>query len=267
VTAERSVLELRRGGVPFPHGGLAGEWRYRHAVRPEGPTPLDSQAVADFHAYERAHGRAVEVVVDPDLGEWRDWPRAGRRVAPAEWPSQCCTHAYPDGCASPLVVHGTTAAAARSVLSARAIRPATEVTGRSGADLAPASTWGEPADYFEHVMLANGRCTAPEAVARSRALGRDLVPTDLAPGYPPAVRFYFRWEEIVCLPGATFDGVHPVKVAGALSLEHLVAVVVHATQAAIVTRDLAATDRVIVLDGSELSASAWATMADEAAAQ
>ena len=46
-------------------------------------------------------------------------------------------------------------------------------------------------------MLANGRCTAPEAVAFSRVVGRDLVPADLVAGYRPAVRFYFAWDALV----------------------------------------------------------------------
>ena len=56
---------------------------------------------------------------------------------------------------------------------------AVDVTGRTSEELARASTWGEPPDYFDHVMFANGRCTAPEAVARSRSMGRDIEPLDL----------------------------------------------------------------------------------------
>jgi hypothetical protein len=48
----QSVLELRRGRLPFPHGDPAGQWRYRHAIRPEGPTELDHQTVSDFVTYE-----------------------------------------------------------------------------------------------------------------------------------------------------------------------------------------------------------------------
>ncbi len=62
-----SVLELAVGGLPLPHGGPDGEWRYRHAVRPDGPSPLDHQVVADFLSYERAHGRRVTVVADERL--------------------------------------------------------------------------------------------------------------------------------------------------------------------------------------------------------
>jgi len=59
----------------------------------------------------------------------------------------------------------------------------------------------------------------PEAVAASRASGRDLVPADLKPGYVPAVRFYFEWQALACLPEARFDGVHPVKLHHELRLD------------------------------------------------
>ena len=89
-----SVLELRSGGLPFPHGGAGGVWRYRHALRPEGPTALDRQAVTDFLSYETSYGRCVEVVADPGLADWQTWPAAERRPNPGDFASRCCTHAY-----------------------------------------------------------------------------------------------------------------------------------------------------------------------------
>jgi hypothetical protein len=264
---DRSVLELRVGGLPFPHGGQGGEWRYRHAVRPEGPTPLDHQAVADFLAYEAGRGRRADVVADPDLSGWSAWQAPKVRPDPGAFPVQCCTHVYPGGCAAALACHGAPAAAAARILADGALRPATEVTGRSTHDLAAASTWGEPADYFEHVMLANGRCTAPDAVAYSRVLGRDVTPADLTPGYPPAVRFYFRWRSLADHPGARFDGVHPVKILGGLRLDDgLVAVVAPASQRRLVTADAGPLlDRVAFVETGRPSPQDWAVAALRAA--
>ena len=264
---DRSVLELRVGGLPFPHGGHGGEWRYRHAVRPEGPTPFDHQAVADFLAYETAHGRHVDVVADRDLSGWRAWRAPKLRPDPGAFPVQCCTHVYPGGCAAGLVCHGAPAAAAARILADGALRPATAVSGRSADDLTAASTWGEPGDYFEHVMLANGRCTAPEAVAYSRVLGRDLTPSDLSPGYPPAVRFYFRWPSLADHPGARFDGVHPMKILGGLHLDDgLVAVVAPASQRRLI---IASTgrfqDRIAFVDIDRPRPQDWAVAAFTAA--
>jgi hypothetical protein len=85
------------------------------------------------------------------------------------------------------------------------IEPGADLLQECAANPAAATTWGEPPDYFDHVMLANGRCQAPEPVAVSRTFGRDLVPADLQRGYPPSVRFYFRWHMLAVRPDAVFD--------------------------------------------------------------
>lgn len=263
-----SVLELMVGGLPFPHGGPNGEWRYRHAVRPEGPSPSDHQAVADFLTYETAHGRSVTVVADDALSDWETWRPPVDRPSPGAFASQCCSHAYAAGCGSELVCHGASAAVASQVLKKGVLLAATAVTGREGVDLAAVSTWGEPPDYFDYVMLANGKCTAPEAVAVSRSRGRDLVPSDLRPGYPPAVRFYFRWNTLTARQDAEFDGVHPVKMKRRLPLDEiLVAVVVHASHRDVVERSSPARflDRLIVLDVDNPVPDQWATAALTAA--
>jgi hypothetical protein len=220
----RSVLELAVGGVPLAKRDPTGIWRYRHAVRPEGVSVLDHQAVADFLAYEAAHDREVTVVAPGALADWATWSTPPTRPRPDAAPTQCCTHVFAEGCGSDLVCHGAPRDVARRILDDGAIRPGMAVAGRRGIELAAASTRGEPADWFEHVMFANGRCTAPDAVAASRRLGRDLVPADLAPGEEPAVRFYFRWETLASRPDARFDGVHPIKIEGVVPLDLAVAV-------------------------------------------
>lgn len=151
------------------------------------------------------------------------------------------------------------------ILRAREIWPSTGVTGRTSAELAAESSWGEPADYFEHVMFAHGRCTAPEAVAMSRRLGRDLVPTDLDAGYSPAVRFYVSWRVLLALPNSRFDGVHPMMTFGGLSLpDVLVAVAVHAEQTDPVLTVAPSWARIIVLDTPSPTPATWASAALEA---
>jgi hypothetical protein len=165
------------------------------------------------------------------------------------------------------VCHGASPAVAATILRDGRLLSAVRVAGATTGAVRQ-SEWGEPADYFEHVMFANGRCTAPEAVAASRTLGRDLVPADLAPGYTPAVRFFFRWEELVARGDARFDGVHPVKIRGELSLaDVLAAVVVHAGAARIVEEaaPAALAERVVVLGAERPSPGEWATAALHAA--
>lgn len=262
------MLEIVIGGLPFPHGGPNGEWRYRHAVRPTGPSLFDHQAVADFLAYETANGRKVSVVADGGLSDWAQWRPPPERPSPGLFATQCCSDAFTDGCRSNMVCHGASADVAVQILGAGALLAATALTGRPATDLAAASTWGEPSDYFDHVMFANGRCRAPEAVALSRSLHRDLTPSDLSAGYPPAVRFYFLWSSLAQRPEAEFDGVHPVKIRGELTLdESLVAVVVHGRFRHPLERSVPSTlrDRLVVLDNDGPAPDVWASEALNAA--
>jgi len=261
------VLELRIGGLPFPHGRPDGQWHYRHAVRQEGPTDLDRQAVADFLDYEEANGRTVVVVADPSLSDWREWGRPALRPVPGSCPTQCCSHVYAEGCGARLLCHGTPARTLADILNQGVLYSSTTLTERTAEDLACSSSWGEPPDYFDYVMLANGRCVAPEAVALSRLMARDLVPADLGPGYPPAARLYFTWDTLAALPDVCFDGVHPIKVRNELPLdETLVAVVVpEGTDVELLPSEFA--DRVIRVAAQDPSPEAWASRATRAALQ
>jgi len=117
-------------------------------------------------------------------------------------------------------------------------------------------------------MLANGRCIAPEAVAASRGLGRDLVPDDLRAGYRPAVRFYFDWSTLVSHADARFDGVHPVKIYGQLSLEEcLVAFVIDVRDDHLVDlgRKSKYRDRLVEVEAFDPSSMNWSSAARTAA--
>lgn len=268
MAVQRSVLGLRAGGLPLPHGLPNGDWYYRHAVRREGPSPVDYQVVFDFLTYEKAHGRIVAVVADPPLTGWDQWKAPLVRPHPGLYPKQCCSHVYAEGCGGRLVCHGTSAATAARILGRGALVPATERTGRSGVELTRGGTRGEPADYFDYVMFTNGNCTAPEAVAYSHELKRDLVPSDLSPGYPPAVRFYFDWTQLASSTEACFDGVHLVKIGGeVLFAKMLVAAVIHMDEWPAVADSVPPElkGRMVVLDMSNPTPKDWATAALAAA--
>ena len=264
----RSTLELRIGGLPYPHGE-AGGWRYRHALRPEGVSDADRQVVVDFVAYEAIHGRAVSVIADAALDSWKHWGSPASRPVPGSWPTPCCTHVYPAGCGQlGLLCHGTPVAALEAILKQGRLRSSESLTGRSPESLAANSTWGEPADYFRFVMLANAACTAPEAVALSRVLGRDLVPSDLHAGYPPAARLYFTWDLVSAWESATFDGVHPIKLRDEIALDEALVVAVVPWRSEPITVPRRYAERVVRLDGGEdIGPERWATACGELAAQ
>ena len=225
--------------------------------------------VTDFVGYEDRHGRRVHVRPDTELEDWATWPAPARRPHPGGYAKQCCSHVFPNGCVGRLVCHGTTTRAAGDILGLGTILAATALTGQSATALAVAraTSWPEPPDYFEHVMFANGSCTAPEAVALSRSTGRALVPNDLRPGYPPAVRFYFDWMDHASRDDARFDGVHPVKIKDRLDLDScLIAVVIAASERNAVKDVLNAfAPRLVVLDLQDPTPAAWAHAALQAA--
>lgn len=221
-----STLRLAVGGVPYSHGFEGGDWFYRHAVSPEGPTDLDRWAVADFLRYERQHGRRPYVDADRELAGWAAWGVPKVREHPALLPRQCCSFMTPGGCGGLLLCHGAPTSALDAIFRTHELRSACLVAGCSPEALARESSWREPPDYFDYVMFAMGSCTTPEAAATARANARPLSADDLRPGYPRTVRFYFDWEDLADHPGATFDGVHVVKVRRRVSLELASAIVI-----------------------------------------
>jgi hypothetical protein len=124
-----SVLELAVGGLPGARRGPNGEWWLRHAVRPEGPTPLDTQAVTDFLRYEASWGRTVSVIADDELSDWQTWPKPNGRLSLNGFATQCCSHVFAEGCGSELVCHGTPAATAALILNQGMIRSGAAVAG------------------------------------------------------------------------------------------------------------------------------------------
>ena len=70
----------------------------------------------------------------------------------------------------------------------------------------------DPADYFEYVMLTWGNCQAGDRLVMERKLGRFPNEEDLSIRFSPGVRFYFKYDVLMNHPGATFDGVLPMKI-------------------------------------------------------
>jgi len=158
----RSTLELRVGGLPLPRGDGRG-WHYRHAIRPEGVTVLDRQAVTDFMEYETANGREVSVTADPELAEWPSWRCPVDRPVPGSQPIQCCTHVYPDGCGSPpLVCHGAPLEAVAAILAGGTLRSSVSLTGMTPEALAARVPGGN------RLTTSATSCSPPAGVPRPR---------------------------------------------------------------------------------------------------
>ena len=84
----------------------------------------------------------------------------------------------------------------------------------------------DPADYFEYVMLSWGNCQAGDKLVTERRLGRFPDGDDLSIGFAPAVRFYFRYDDLAKHPNCCFDGVLPMKIKDAIILSEWVYAIV-----------------------------------------
>lgn len=70
----------------------------------------------------------------------------------------------------------------------------------------------DPADYFEYIMFGWGNCQAGDRLVMERKLERFPNEEDLSIYFKPGIRFYFKYDELIKHPNATFDGVLPVKI-------------------------------------------------------
>ena len=84
----------------------------------------------------------------------------------------------------------------------------------------------DPEDYFDYIMFAWGNCQAGDRLVMERRLGRFPDEKDLSTGFTPGVRFFFRYEELIRHPDATFEGVLPLKVKNEVELKDWVYAIV-----------------------------------------
>jgi len=174
---------------------------YRLVVNP-GSADF-SERLSDFIAYENAHGR--QVMIDApglDVGGLPG-PAAGLRPSDPRY-----------------AVHSTLLSSHEKILRDGHLKS----PARLAAEGAPVraiglSPLGEPADYLEYVMLApvDGWGSGSEIVVSSRLRGE--VCYDPGVAYTPQARMFFDAHRIIADGLAVRDGVHALKVHGALPLE------------------------------------------------
>lgn len=90
---------------------------------------------------------------------------------------------------------------------------------------------GDPADYFNYVMLGWSNTSSGYRLAMERLLGHLPNDRELNEAFVPGVSFHFAYDEIVSLKEYLFDGYHPAKVKDELPLTHLKACIIPQEQA------------------------------------
>lgn len=186
----------------------------------------EKRNIIEFVEYEASYGREctiecedTDILVEVnDALQNRDvFRNAPRPVLITE----CTACPVRKGCVTEFICHTTSVENAVKILSCGSLLSAIKARKISVEELITESRNAakDPADYFEHIMLAWGNCQAGDRLVMERKLGRFPDDTDLSVYFTPGVRFYFRYDELVKHPGCIFDGVLPMKIKDEIILK------------------------------------------------
>ena len=221
-------------------------------------TDWEIRCLLDFCAYEAANGRACTWECDDpavllEIFAKMEHPEQYRDVPPPKKITECTACPYRRGCETAFVCHTADVTAAESILKCGKLLSAVRARGCSVEELMRESrnAAGDPADYFDYIMLAWGNCQAGDRLVTERTLGRFPTEDELQHALIPGVRFFFRYEDLASHPNAVFDGVLPMKIRDELTLSDTVFRIVipsiyRGRLAAVVPDDLA--ERVLYAD-------------------
>lgn len=192
-------------------------------------TDWEKRTLVEFVDYERAHGRTCSI----DCGDEAllaqihaalATPERYRRVPPPALITECTACPVRRGCVTAFVCHTAPPENAVNIFRTGRLLSAVKARGLPAEVLMAEgrNAAGDPADYFDYVMFAWGNCQAGDRLVMERKLGRFPQERDLSVDFTPGVRFYFRYDTLLCHPGVTFDGVLPMKVRDEVLLEEWV---------------------------------------------
>jgi len=224
---------------PFTLAWQVANFRLRNfmvrAVDVSSLSAWDYFRVNEFCVYELAHGRRVPIWFEDDrvravmvesiqrffepgladldgfvseaLATQRD--RFARLPKGTPQPTGC-RYCHEGLCLGDLVCHATTVESAGGIVKTGKILSACRTRGVTGEAMVqdPGNAPGDPADYFEYVMWAGGNCTAVDKLVLERALGYVPDWDEFERRFQPAVRFFFRSEDLHRHPRFTLDGIH-----------------------------------------------------------
>lgn len=187
-------------------------------------TEWELQTIVDFIRYEEANGRSCEIEAEESIVQAIQAYRCrtnGRRLAPPVKITECTACPTYKGCMTDLVCHTSSVENAIRILSCGSLLSPVLARKMSAAQLQKEARNAarDPEDYFSYIMFAWGNCQAGDRLVMERKRGRFPDEEDLGAAFEPGVRFFFRYDELIRHPGATFEGVLPLKVKDEIVLK------------------------------------------------
>lgn len=177
------------------------------------------RTIIEFIEYEKKYGR--ECTIECENRDLRNliYEKIREKESYLNTPrpkllTECTACPYRKGCVTDYVCHTTSLDNAikifqsgklLSALNARKVPIEQLMSEKRNAA-------NDPADYFEYIMFGWGNCQAGDRLVMERKLERFPNEEDLSVYFKPGIRFYFKYDELIKHPNATFDGVLPVKI-------------------------------------------------------
>lgn len=180
-------------------------------------TEWELQTIMDFIDYEAGYGRTCEIEAEEailsQIKEYKETNNKKRITVPTKI-TECIACPKYKGCMTDFVCHTSPIENAIKILDCGSLLSAVLARGKSAKELQSEerNAANDPEDYFDYVMFAWGNCQAGDRLVMERKLGRFPDENDLSMGFTPGVRFFFRYNDIIRHPNATFDGVLPLKI-------------------------------------------------------
>lgn len=200
-------------------------------------TDWEIRNLIDFIEYENMNGRKCEIQCDDDelLATINKKLMDKDKYVSIPRPTlitECTACPRRKGCVTEYVCHTTSLDNAVKILESGKLLSALNARKVPVEELMAEkrNAANDPADYFEYVMLVWGNCQAGDRLVMERKLGRFPDEEDLSVNFTPGVRFYFKYDKLVCHPKVVFDGVLPMKVKDEIILNDWVDAIVIPTE-------------------------------------
>ena len=211
-----SLIVIQEKDVPFPSSQAKGLWCYVRPVNNINKLSIfEKNRIYDFIDYEFYHKRSVGIYINSEqkntiellLSQIQNINNKERSSPDDE---QCC-QPFQKGCKGKIVCHGTTLENFKKMLIDMELKSKRSLDEDVNQEYSRKENVGDPEEFINYIMFANGNCVAPEFVIESRRQNRFLLSDEVLNKFYPGVRLLYNFKELCNLDNKAFDGIHPIK--------------------------------------------------------
>jgi hypothetical protein len=190
--------------------------------------------IIDFINYEKANGRACEIISDKDsILEYvnKEIVKQDKymHVSKPDKITECTACRYRKGCMTQFLCHTAPIENAIEIFKCGKLLSAVKARKLPAEALMkePRNAAKDPEDFFNYVMFTWGNCQAGDRLVMERKMNRPPTEEDMGTNLTPGVRFYFQYERLESHPSSIHDGFLPLKVEDEVSLlDYVFAIIV-----------------------------------------